>query len=182
MIRVNLLPYMEEKKRESARRQTSILILTTTVVMVSLVSGHLYLMNESWSLDQRISQVRTDIKGLEAKIGEVDKFKADKVALETKLGIIEKLKINKLGPVRLMDELSNAVPSNVWLNSVKVKAGKLELGGVGLDNTTIANFMTFLERRDPFGVVELQVSENLKVRDIVLKSFRMSCPINGIGS
>lgn len=182
MIRVNLLPYLEERKKESVRRQTSILVLTTVCVLVACAAAQLYVMNEAWNYDEQIATARADIEGLKKKIGEVDKFKADKVALETKLGIIERLNQNKFGPIRMMDELSNAVSADMWLKGLTVKDSKLELAGVALDNPTIANFMTDLESRKSFGQVNLQVTENTDVHDLVLKTFTLTTPVKGIGS
>jgi len=93
------------------------------------------------------------------------------------LSIIQALQRAKTGPVRVLDELSIALPGKLWLVSLKEKEGKMEIKGIAMDNPTIAQFMTNLEKTGVIRNVELVVSQQLERKEMKLKEFTLTCQV-----
>ena len=74
----------------------------------------------------------------------MDKFQAEKKRLEEKIKVIETLVVAQGGPVRLLDEVSKALPNEVWLTTFNRVGKRLEIGGIAFSNFSVANFMTNL--------------------------------------
>jgi type IV pilus assembly protein PilN len=53
----------------------------------------------------------------------------------------------------------------------------MELKGVAMDNPTIAEFMTKLEKSGVIKNVELIVSQQLERKDLKLKEFTLTCQV-----
>jgi len=60
---------------------------------------------------------------------------------------------------------------------VKEKEGKMEIKGVALDNPTIAQFMTNLEKSGVVKNVELVVSQQVEKKILKLKEFTLTCQV-----
>jgi type IV pilus assembly protein PilN len=95
--------------------------------------------------------------------------------LQGKLDVLAKLKENKAGPVHLLDELSKAVPEKLWLTSLKESAGSISIGGIGLNEETVAQFLGSLEASPYIRNVELTVVEQVTQGNIKLHKFDLTC-------
>jgi len=77
-------------------------------------------------------------------IEEVEAFKKRNAELRHKIEVIEQLKANQYGPVRLMDEVSKALPELLWLTDLGVSGGALSMRGQALNENAVANFIANL--------------------------------------
>jgi len=177
MIRINLLPVRAAQKKEQFRSQVVILILT--VVGVVVVCSSLYI-TLSVKVDERAQDVRNkqnEIAQLKKVIGEVDRFKELKAQLQGKLDVLAQLKANRTGPVKLLDELSMAIPEKVWIKSFKESGGSVAISGVGLNEETVADFLQRLEASPYYQGIELQVIEKKKENGREVESFSVVCRV-----
>ena len=97
-----------------------------------------------------------------------------------KLKVIQQLEENKTGPVRLLDEISEAVPKEkLWLKSLSENKGVLTLEGSAMDNDTVARFMTNLERAEHITSVDLKSTKLTNISDYKLNvsDFVLTCKI-----
>jgi type IV pilus assembly protein PilN len=178
MIRINLLPVRALKKKESTRQMFSILFLSVGLLIVVIAFFHFSLSRQLSLLDARIVKYNEDIRRLKVDTRDVNKFKAEKEDLQRRLNIIYNLQRAKTGPVRVLDELSISIPGKLWLTSLKEKDGRMELKGLAMDNPTIAQFMTNLEKSGAIKNVELVVSQQMERKDITLKEFTLTCEVD----
>ncbi len=178
MIRINLLPVREKKKKESTRKTVSVMILSLGLAAVILVFFHLSLSSQVRQVESQISAYNEEIKRLKIDTKDVDKFKAEKEDLQRRLNIIYTLQRAKMGPVRVLDELTVSLPGKLWLTSLKEKGGKMEIKGIAFDNQDIAKFMTNLEKSGVIKNVELVVSQQLEKKELKLKEFTLTCQVN----
>ena len=157
MIRINLLPFRAARKRENIRKQVTVSALI--VVFCSLVMVYLFIdvaddLSTAKETEERkkaelatFQKTLKDIKQLEKQIKEI----------ETKLGVIKELEKGKTGPVRLLDQISQAVPKDkLWLKTFDENKGSLNLTGTAMDNETVALFMDNLKNSEHITSVELQ--------------------------
>jgi len=95
--------------------------------------------------------------------------------LEEKIKTIDRLIAGQTGPVRLMDQISRQLPSEVWLTGLKEAGGRVTLQGYAFTDFAIAEYMTRL-RRDAglFTEVELSFSERAEVQKLPVKRFELT--------
>lgn len=177
MIRINLLPVRAIKKKESTRQMFSVLLLSIGLLLVVIVFFHLLQLREINGMNAQIAAYNEEIKRLKADTKDVNKFKMEKEDLQRRLNKIYDLQRAKTGPVRVLDELAMSLPGKLWLTSLKEKDGKMELKGIAMDNPTIAQFMTNLEKTGVIKNVELVVSQQLERKELKLKEFTLTCQV-----
>ena len=118
MIRINLLT---EAKAAAARKKTPVLPtgarLNNLVFIAGLGLGVLYiavmglvLSPEAAAARRGDRAARLEADRLKSIIEEVQGYEQKKANLEAKIELINSLKTNQKGPVRLMDEISKALP------------------------------------------------------------------------
>ena len=83
---------------------------------------------------------------------ELDRLKRE---VQTKLRIIQDLNRKRVGPSRVLDDLSAATPDNLWLIDFGENNGQATFTGLALDNETIARFMRQLQDSPYFYGVDL---------------------------
>ncbi len=80
---------------------------------------------------------------------EVKGYEDKKKNLEEKINLINQLKTNQKGPVRLMDEVSKALPDLVWLSNIEVAGNQITMRGKTLAIPAVATYVENL-KRSPF--------------------------------
>lgn len=173
MIRINLLSDREVIRKETTRQQVSIFILTICLILVILGGIQIHQYRQKKDLEERILYVQEELKELQKKVGEVEKYKEAKKELETKLQIIERLEKGKMMVVQLLDGIGETIPEKMWLQDLGLKGGKLSMEGYAVDNETIAAFMKKLERTKSFQTVELVLTEKKEVEGVGMKHFSL---------
>ncbi len=173
MIRINLLSDREAIRKETTRQQVSIFILTICLVLVILGGIQFYQYRQKKELRQNIQYVQKELKELEKKVGEVERYKEAKKELETKLQIIDRLQKGKTLVLQLLDTIGETIPEKMWLQDLGFKGGKLSMEGYAVDNETIAAFMKQLERTKSFRTVELVLTEKKEVEGVGMKHFSL---------
>lgn len=175
MIRINLLPVRAAQRKEKIR--TQLLVVVICLLLTGAVCGVLYF-NQQWAIDD----IKTEIKDLNAKndalkkqLGEVANFEKRKKDLQQKLDVLADLKAAKSGPVHLLDELSLALPGQVWLSSFEENGGNVKLSGYGDSEKTVATFMSRLELSKYYKDVELAVTEQASVEGVKVQKFTLNC-------
>ena len=157
MIRINLLT---EAKAAAARKKTPMLPtgarLNNLLFLAGLALGILYIVvvgltltNKRRSLDEEIGKARIEAERLKSIIEEVKGYETKKASLEEKINLINQLKTNQKGPVRLMDEVSRALPDLVWLSGLDVSANLITLRGKTLSPNAVATYLENL-KKSPF--------------------------------
>jgi type IV pilus assembly protein PilN len=78
---------------------------------------------------------------LEAVIREVEEYQKQRDRLQQRIDLINQLKENQKGPVRIMDQISRDLPDLVWLDTMEITAGRINMSGRGLNPNAIALFI-----------------------------------------
>jgi len=157
LIRINLLT---EAKAAAARKKAPILPtgakLNNLLFIAGIAAGILYLgimglarLSTRRQLDEEITKARLEADRLKSIIEEVKGYEDKKKSLEDKINLINNLKTNQKGPVRLMDEISKALPDLVWLTHIEVSGNQILMRGKTLAPTAVATYLENL-KRSPF--------------------------------
>lgn len=177
MIRINLLPVKAAQKKIQLRNQAIIAVVTILLVCGGCLAVYSSLQSEISAVKKEISKNNAEIKALEKKIGEVNKFKKLQEELKNKLDVLASLKSAKSGPVHLMDDLITALPEKLWVTDYKEKGGTISISGVGLDEEDVANFMTNLDKSPYYQNVVLKVTKQKTQDGLKLQDFDLTCQI-----
>jgi len=175
MIEINLLPVRAARRKESLRFQFSIAALTLFFVVVIIVLLSVSINHREKTVDSGMKVVQEELAQLNKEVGEIDQLKQQKAKLEQKLNVIRDLDRGRLRAAYVLGELSQRTPEKVWIESLDKSGKSLKITGVALDNETIANFMTVLERSKYFTGVELGASEQINRGGLKLKKFSLNC-------
>lgn len=176
MIKINLLPYHEKAKKENVSRQIFIAVGSFLVVILLLILGMIQLTSTISNLESQVVVKKAELAELNKKIGDLEKFKADKKELEQKLAVIHTLEENRLAPVKTLDDLAALVPSkNIWLTKITQQGNNFKIEGVGRDNIAVADFMKTVETFEPIKSVNLISSKKTEISGITLQLFIFSC-------
>jgi type IV pilus assembly protein PilN len=157
LIRINLLT---EARAAAARKKSPFLPsgarLNNVILLGGVVAGLLYigimalvLTSRSKALDEDIVRAQEEVARLKSIIDEVKGYEDKKASLEAKIQLINNLKTNQKGPVRLMDEISKALPDLVWLSELTVSGDQVSLRGRTLSPNAVATYLENL-KKSPF--------------------------------
>ncbi len=155
MIHINLLPVKELVAAVKRRREVTlgtIVVGAAALILAGLFSYQVY---ELTTLNSELTTLRNDIQALNVKVKEVGELQNRIKEFNSKHKVIADLNRKKSGPVGVMESLSGATPSRLWLTEFKEIGGKLTISGFAADNQTVADFLKSLATTDYFRDVEL---------------------------
>ena len=124
-----------------------------------------------------VAEINKKNKDLRKKIGQVKDFEKKKKDLEQKLATLQALKAGKSGPVHLLDELSAALPEQLWLTKFSEKSGNIKILGIADSEKTVAEFMRNLEASPYYKNIELSVTEQTKTGGKKMQKFTLGCSV-----
>ena len=180
MIKINLLPYREEKKKQFIKSQLSIagLFLVPSILLIIIL---LFLISTKISnTNTQIVKVKAEIKKQKVSLDEIKAFKKEKETLKNKTRVIEKLENGKFGPVHIIDHLAINLPGRIWLTKIEQKSMSMTIDGKALDNISISKYMVNLAKSDYFKSVDLKKIKTDKKKGptgIQLKNFSLTSTI-----
>lgn len=178
MIKINLLPREERKRHAPVNTKVLLAGLGCVVALLAMGVGWFWLNGEVNRLQGEIQRTQAELKRFEELAKQVDKFQAEKKRLEEKLKVIQALMAAQGGPVRLLDEVSKALPNEVWLTAFTRTGKKLDVSGIAYSNFTIATFMTNLGKAGPLiSNVDLVVSEKAVVEQVPVERFSITMEV-----
>ncbi len=178
MIRINLLPFRAARKKENIRRQVSIFLLSLIFVLLALMYYHFRLNHQVRTLNSQIKTTKKQLAGYQKISKEIDGIKHQLKILNDKLKIINELELNRKEPIHLLDTMTTAViHKRMWFTNFGSRKKTVNIKGIALDNKTVADFMTGLEKTGLFASVNLNTLQKhqIKGRNINLKNFEISC-------
>jgi type IV pilus assembly protein PilN len=178
MIRINLLPVRQKKKRNTSIYQLVAMSGGIVFALLVAVIAHFAFANKIAEQEKKITDSEAEIKRLEKIIGEVKELDQQKSRLLSQLAVIDKLEKGKRGPVRVLDELSNAIPKRVWLTSFKENGGSLSMTGSAIDNADISEFMRAMQKSPYFSDVQLKFTQADVREGVNVYNFEVGCKVN----
>ncbi len=184
MIKINLVAeapaaavvQAERPKFSLGARQGDVILMIVLAVAALVVGTQWYLLTSKRSdLREVERERRRERDELLVYIKKVEELEARREALRHKISVINELKRNQQGPVRIMDEVSRALPELVWLTSLTLKGTDVAISGVAMDENAVANYISNLDA-SPF--FEEPVLKNLARSKGDTFSFTLNCMFN----
>lgn len=147
MIRINLLAVERKPKRTFNLGQKAPIACSLILIATAIGIGWRFwsLRQQSARLDAAIVQARQDAESLRSVLKQVEDFEARKSQLQQRVALIEELRRGQTGPVRLLDELSRAIPDRLWLTELKQENADVRIDGRTTSLTALSDFVGNLE-------------------------------------
>lgn len=154
MIRINLLaadrPAAGAKKAAAAPGAVQAYLIVgglAGLAALGAAAGWFYMSSQIASLDEDIGKAKQRQAQLAETKKQVEELERKRNAARTKLGVIEDLRSNQKSAVRMLDEISQALPDLLWLTQVDQNGNQLRFSGQANTMNAFAAFMEQLQRR-----------------------------------
>ena len=183
MIRINLLPRPKGRPTKPQYDMRAQAILGAGVILITLAGCWWYAASldsalevqqeEKQNKEKQVAQLREQVKQ------ELD-FEQKKKLLEDKNRIIDQLEQSRVGPVKVLDHVSQSLePLKVWLTRLGLSSDTVELEGKALTNDDVVDFVNNLRRTDFFTGINLQESKAALENKINVYQFRLVFHLKG---
>ena len=174
MIRINLLPTQEAERAAGRRQELAVGTFVLVLAVVGLFAAHAWQQLCLSSLQRQLRRVTVELADIQAPYDDVTHMEQQKQELRDKLRVIGELEAKKVGPVRILADLSTATPDKLWLTEFTETSGKLKLSGLGVDEQTVADFLRRLGAVPFFHGVDLEETSQVDQEGAKLKKFVIS--------
>jgi type IV pilus assembly protein PilN len=144
MIRINLLPVKELKAEVDRRREVMIATVSLVVTVAAILGIYLYQLHRVSTLEKDLAELRSELQVFNVKVKEVGIIQGKIKEYQGKLQVLESINKKKSGPLGVMESLSAATPSALWLTEFRETGGNVTITGVAMGNQTIAEFLKTL--------------------------------------
>jgi type IV pilus assembly protein PilN len=182
MIRVNLLPVEEAERAAERRQHLAMGSLVLGVVALLFVAAHVWQTARFASANSRLASLDKELTALAGPFADVTRMEQQKLELREKLRVIGQLEARKVGPVRILADLSGAAPDKLWLTEYADSSGQLRLTGLGADEQTVADFLRRLGTLPFFQNVDLEETSQVNQDGAKLKKFVIRGTLDYAGS
>ncbi len=180
MIRINLLPFREERRKKQVRHQMVgflVFLLITAAILLGI----------AFFMDRAIARMEEDTRKIAGQIG-IYREKADKVArikkdlslLDEKLAVMNTLNQGRFCQIDLLTELSGKlVQGRMWIDKITTDASQVMIQGMAFDNNAVADFIKRLETSSHYERIDLKHSVTIEsAQGKPLMSFTLECRKN----
>ena len=182
MIRINLLPTEEVERAADQRQQIATVGLVVAVSVLALVVVHSVQAARTARANHRLTQVREELEAIAGPYQELVRIQAQQKELEEKLKVITQLEARSGGPVKVMSDLSGAMPDKLWLTEFNEAAGTVKMSGFSVDEQTIADFLRRLGASSYFTGVDLEETTQVTQENVKQKKFTLRASVNYAGT
>ena len=177
MIRINLLPYRAARKKENIRIQVNVFLGSVLIVVLLVGWYNSILSGRIRNLNTEITSTREQVAKYKKINDEIADIKKKLNVLDRKIKVIQSLEADRKAPVQNLDSLYQLlVEKRMWYTQIEEKGDSVKLSGIALDNHTVADYMTRVEKSERFQNVQLSAIKQyeLQGKSLKLKQFEVN--------
>lgn len=145
MIRINLLPWREERRKHRRQQFYTLLAVVAGVGLAIAALVHTIIAGVVDDQEQTNAFLKREIAALDTEINEIKRLREQTDALLARKQVIESLQGNRAEAVNLFNELARQVPEGIYLKLVKQQGPKVTLVGYAQSNARVSTLMRNLE-------------------------------------
>lgn len=180
VIRINLLPQEERAHRRQLPtlplpRIGSVVPFAAVGALVLAVATVMTLQGRQVAqLTQQIAVARKEAESYKPQLEKIREIQQKREEVRARLDIIARLDRDRYYRVQLLDDLSRAVPENLWLTGLnELGDRRFQIDGVTFSNFIVANFMDNLEGSERWREVDLNVAQKGEMEDLEVVKFTL---------
>ncbi len=175
MIRINLLSREEPQRSDQAPGIRNIFILSLGAVLALIIIVYWILGAQVRRLEEERLSLEKQAQGFSTLQREIKELKDKKELAQNRLTLMRRLEKERHGPVRLLEQLSVALPVNqLWITALKETDAEIRLDGMSLSNQILADYMKRLETLEPISRVDLVQSGQITYKELKIKQFTIT--------
>lgn len=151
MIHINLLAVERERAKKPAAGLQAGQKITIGCSLILILSGlligwrYVAVSRDSAQLETDIVRAQEETTRLRSVILQVQQFEQRRAQLQQRVMLIEQLRSGQTGPVHMLDQISRALPPNLWLTELKQVGADVVMDGNALALTSLSDFVANLE-------------------------------------
>lgn len=138
-IKINLLPWREERRELKKREFLNILVVVLLVAAAGIFVFDRVYRSEIDTQNARNQLLKSDITVLEGKIAQIKQLQQKRHQLLARMQVIQDLQGNRPIIVRLFDELARQLADRVFFTRVTFKGKTLHIDGIAESNNRISS-------------------------------------------
>ena len=119
------------------------------LVGLSLAGCGYFFLTLTSEIDRTTAQIvvaKSEVAKLQLEKAKKEELERKRKSFEDQVNLIERLKAEQGGPVRMLDEISKALPDFVWLTRMDQTGPNLKISGEASNNNAVADFLNNLQR------------------------------------
>lgn len=183
MIRINLLPGPKGHRAKPQYDVRAQALLGVGLLLITLAGCWWY----AAALNEEIEARQTEkldkekqVAQLKDQVKQVSDFESRKKVLEDKNRIIDQLEKSRVGPVKVLDYVSQSLePLKVWLVRIAVTGNDIDLEGRAATNDDVVEFVNNLRKTDYFTDINLQESRAAVESQLNIYQFKLGFRLKG---
>ena len=150
MIRINLLAVDRERtKRRAGFDLAQKVTVACSLILLATALGvgwwYWSMRQASQRLEVEIAAAQQETERLRSVLDQVQQVETRRAQLQQRVALIEQLRQGQGEPVRILDEVSRALPDGLWLTEISQEARTLTIQGRSTTLTALSDFIGNLE-------------------------------------
>jgi len=182
MIKINLLPTKRKPPRKVTELQKQLIIAVVVFggVFTSMAFYFISLNNKIAAKTQEKAAAVAEVARQDKMLREVKNVEEERKKVTDKIGVIEQLKKNQQGPVRLLDEISRAIPVSVDLLTMSEAGGSINLTGEAFSNNDVVKFVDNLKASEYFTDINLMETSQKTKEGYEIYDYKLQFKYKGL--
>jgi len=179
MVKINLLPWREER-RQQLTQEFYILLALGAIIATAIVAGVFWMYSKNIEFqDERNSIIDKEISKLDSQIKEIELYEKKRDNLLARKKVIEELQANRTLMVHLFDELVQTIPNGVFLLNIKQSGNVVSLEGFAQSHSRVSAYIRKLEKSEWFKApVEVEYIRADDTYDTHEQKFKLRAKLN----
>jgi len=150
MVKINLLPWREERRQQLTKEFYVLLGIGTAIALAIVISVYMIYDHNIQFQRDRNTIIDDEIAILDVQIKEIENLEKTKNDLLARKKVIEELQANRTQMVHLFDELVTTIPNGVFLENIKQNGNTISLEGYAQSHSRVSAYMRKLEKSEWF--------------------------------
>lgn len=182
MIKINLLPTKKKPPRKVSDLQKQMVIGGTVLILAGAAMGayYIYLSDTISGLKKQKTTAEARLREQDNMLKEVKNVETERDRVKEKINVVEKLKKNQAGPVRLLDEISKALPLGVNITSMTESNNNVNIEGQAFGNHEVVRFIDNLKASPLLTGVSLLETSQAKAEGIDIYKYKLQFTYKGL--
>ncbi len=182
MIKINLLPTKKRPPKKVIDLQQQLLLGFLILVLVLMAMAFFWTRQKDQRTALQNEKVSTEarIRSQDDILRDVKDVEEGRRQIAEKIEVIEKLKKNQAEPVRLLDEVSKALPVGVNLTSLIEINDNINIEGEAFTNDNVVKFVDNLKSSPYLSSVMLLETSRIKLETFDIYKYKLQFVYKGL--
>lgn len=186
MVRINLIPSELKTKRSIQEKQARFLAVAGLIVLLQ-VAVFAFVFLQNMGRLNRLEAIEAEKAAVDAEIAQFSVYSQLQSDVNNKVSLLKKAMGMPLPWLEILENLGNAIPSNVWITDFvlaqpgEMEAGEMTIRGLTYDHPSTARWIQSLRDVEDVTDVRVMFSSEENVQNATLVRFELRArllPVN----